>query len=381
MASTKESLSPVLVLGGNGIVGYHIITLLLQQDQGPIYSLSRNPTSNTSNHIAGVTYIRGDISDSARLTQVLKEVQPKVIFQTAAPRASDTSITASQFHDGIIKGTKNVIDCAMKAPSVKALIYTSTAGVLRGYEYFNADETYPLWSETDNVIPYMKLKAEADTMVREANTSLGENGQGLLTVALRPTNIYGEHDTQWVPSNLELLKAGQNRVQIGGGRNGCEPAWAGNVAMAHVLAARKLLEETEKEVDGDMRVAGEAFIVHDGKSIPLWEMIRMTRRAAGDTTQEKDLIVIPAWVAWTLVAIIEWMYWIFTLGTKQPPLSLSRLYISVTVCNVTSSIEKARKRLGYGPVVDQEGNMRRAVEWELGNNAEKWKDLPYFKKR
>ncbi len=120
-----------------------------------------------------------------------------------------------------------------------------------------------------------------------------------------------------------------------------------------------------------LRVDGEAFNISDGDPQPFGDFCRHAWRYARDTTKPEDVTVIPGWIALGMASTIEWTFRLFTLGLVRPPIKMSRLYIQVTIYNSTFNIDKARKRLGYEPIVDHEGNMKRSIEWELKNRQRK----------
>ena len=73
--------------------------------------------------------------------------------------------------------------------------------------------------------------------------------------------------------------------------------------------------------------------------------------------------VMPLWLIVMMASIGEWLYWVFTLGQKQPEMRkadmeyLDRGYIF--------SIDKAKERLGYQPLVTIEEGVNRGVSWAL----------------
>ena len=375
MLSTTDTestrLESVLVFGGCRFIGYHIVKhLLLEPDCGTISVASRNPSAN---RLEKVNYFTCDISSKESVSKLLATVKPQIIIHASSPSASDPAITPAEHHNTIVLGTMNVLACATAAPSVKVLVYTSTAAVAKGYEHYNVDETAPLWEPNSKAIPYMKAKAQADIAVREANTPLGSQGNGLLTATLRLPLVYGERDTQYIPSQLNAVKAKQTKVQLGNGKNQIQPVYAGNVAIAHILAVKSLLQS----VNGPktLRVDGEAFLIHDGEPQYFWDFCRMTWRHAGDTTTTKELKVIPGGLALGLASTVEYAFAIFTLGQKRPPLAMNRLFIQYTVYNTTYSIEKARTRLGFNPISDHDGNLKRSIAWEIEHDPQRWEGL------
>lgn len=62
---------------------------------------------------------------------------------------------------------------------------------------------------------------------------LKANGHGrLATVALRPSNIYGEHDPLFIPLAVQKAREGKMKYRIGNGT--MMPTYAGNAAHAHI---------------------------------------------------------------------------------------------------------------------------------------------------
>ncbi|KAF4626754.1 hypothetical protein G7Y89_g11400 [Cudoniella acicularis] len=330
--------------------------------------MSRNPTSNIHE---GAEYYAGDITSKTCVSKLLEIIKPQVIFHAAAPLAHDTSITAKGYHQIIVEGTESVISCAKSAPSVKALVFTSSALVARGHKHLDIDESAPLWEQnTTDIPPYMKAKTLADIIVREANTKLDSQGNGLLTVALRPHGIYGTSDTILIPKIMEVVPQKWTKYQIGDNKTFHSPSFAGSIAVAHILAARKLLESDS--IPAELRVDGEAFFINEGP-ILFWDFCHVMWRVMGVDVQKKDVVVVPVWLILGIVYVVELLFGIFTLRQKRPPAEMTTFGIKTVVSNYTYNTEKARKRLGFVPVCDLEENLRKCIEWEFENHPEKWK--------
>lgn len=382
MSEKVNPLGSVLVIGGCGFIGFHVVDALLQQpDCTSITVVSRNPDRNRLN---GVSYVAGDITDKKTLLRIVKDVRPQVVFDLASPRANDSTVPPAEHYATTIEGTKTLVSCLQATPSVKALIYTSTTAVAAGYQHHNISETAPLWSLSSSAPVYFKAKAFADNYIRQ------QNGPGLKTCTLRLPMVYGERDTQYIPGQLAALNAGQTKIQLGDGKNCVEPTYVGNVAAANILAARKLLEaaaaagDKDGDKDGDGGVAGEAFHITDGDPQPFWAFTRQTWAAAQPATPLpplSEIIVVPAWLALSLATLIERAFWICTFGRVRPPLNISRLFIQYTVYESTYCIEKARRRLGYEPVGDRGGRrLREAVQWEIRVNGGQYPNIVSEKK-
>ena len=357
MASNSEPvLGTVVVVGGCGFLGFHIVRALSQDPAcTSVVVLSRQPTKNLQD---GVKHYSCDITDLDKTRTLLNEIQPRAIMHTASPMAIDPTAKAHHFHSTNVRGTENLLTCAAEIPSIKAFVFTSTVNVVAGSPHVNVSEQQPLWEPTSKTIPYWLSKAAADKLVR-ASTS-----EQLATVTLRLPVIYGERDNQFIPAQLAAYRNKQTGVQLGDNKNLTDQVYAGNAATAHVLAAKALLNPTLARGP----VAGEAFNITDGAPIFFWDFCRIVWRAAGDTTELKDVKVIPAWLALQMANVTEGLYWITTFGSKRPK-TLNRLTVEFCLRTYTYDISKARRVLGYEPEVNREAVIKKAIEWETAKEG------------
>lgn len=355
MQSANKPLGSVLVVGGCGFVGFHIVRRLLEdQSCSSVAVLSRNPSSN---RLAGVTYHAGDITSPETIQSLLAEIQPTIIIHSASPISFPNNADESQFYNVNVKGTQNLLECAAAAPSVKALIYTSSMTVMANTEFISLKESAPLHTATSRGSYYSRTKAIADASVLAAI-----DPKGLRTTCLRLVAVYGERDNQVIPGGLGALREGRQRFQIGDNSNLTDWVSVGNVATAHLLAAKALLADVEGRTAP--KVAGEAFFISDGASLPFWDFQRKVWAAAGDRTPATEVRVVPARLVLALASIVDWMYWIFTFGQMRPKI-FTRHVIEFACLTRTYSIEKARERLGYVPARDMDKTIQEGVGWAL----------------
>ena len=341
----------VLIVGGCGFVGYHIVDAFVQHSTwSSVHVMSRDPSRN---QIEGVHYHSGSITSFEQTQSLLAEVQPSLIIHTASPTASGDA-RGDCFYDINVKGTQNLLKAAVVSNHVKMLIYTSTVEVMEGSSHNFLTEDAQLCATSSRAEYYAKTKAVADQAVLDTN---GKGG--LRTLCLRLALVYGERDNQCIPGTLHALQQGRHRYQIGDNKSLFDCVSAPNVAQSHLLAAQALLRQPE---DKGGKVDGEAFFVTDGNPVPFWTFERLIWHAAGDKTAPEDVTVIPAWFMLGLASAVEWLYWAFTLGLKRPKV-LRRQIMTYTCCPRTYSIEKARARLGYKPVDDRDEQIRRGVNW------------------
>ena len=140
--------------------------------------------------------------------------------------------------------------------------------------------------------------------------------------------------------------------------------WIENAATAHILAAKALLDPSR----ASGRVDREAFIISDGTAVPFWHHARLILTIARGRNQHDlvDVTILPRWTAFAIASILEWIYWIFTLGMKKPPVAMSETAMTYCVNTHTYNTEKVRHRLHFHPVADHDAVIKEAVEWELG---------------
>ena len=348
----------VLVVGGCGFVGYHIVNAFIQDSTwSSIHVMSRHPSRNQVN---GAHYHSGSLTSFEQLTSLLTKIQPSLIIHTASPVAVGNA-SNSYFYETNVKGTRNLLKAAIASDHVKTFIYTSSVTVMKGssHDFISEDAEMITAASPDEY--YVKTKAIADQAVLDAN------GTGRLrTLCLRLAGVYGERDSQMIPESLNVLRSGRHRYQIGDNKALFDWVSATNAARSHLLAAKSLLlGEPEDVASGKKKkVDGEAFFITDGHPIPFWDLHHQIWSAAGDKTAPNEIIIIPAYIMLILASIVEWLYWAFTMGLKKPK-TLRRHYMAFTCYTWTYSIKKARDRLGYEPVDDREEQVQRGVEWAL----------------
>lgn len=349
------SLGRVIVVGGCGFLGSHIVNLLVQRHPQTQISVVDLRTSLNRSSSSNVSYHDGDITDFAAIKLLFSQIGPDVIIHTASPIFN----AKNEIHTKVnVDGTKNLLKAAQET-GVKAFVYTSSASVILGpdIELVNADETWPLVTGAAQPEFYTTTKAYGETAVLEANRT----PSNFLTCAIRPSGIFGEGDVQILPKMITALRKGQSKFQIGDNNNLFDFTYVENVAHGHLLAVQALLHshsmlpriplDTEK-------VDGEAFFITNGQPVYFWDFARAVWRAGGDTLPLSGVWHLSQDFAWAIGGILEWGFWV--LG-KTP--NLTRQQVRYSTMTKYHSIEKARNRLGYEPVVDLGEGIKRGVRY------------------
>ncbi|WP_116134028.1 UDP-glucose 4-epimerase GalE [Tropicimonas sp. IMCC34043] len=172
----------VLVCGGAGYIGSHMVRLLQEAGHGVV--VFDNLSQGHEQAIAGVTLERGDLLNPADLAGVFDRHNVDAVIHFAALIAVGESVAAPDlYYRNNVVGTLNLLD-AMRAAGVEKLVFSSTAAVFGNPLTDLIDETHPLAP----INPYGWSKRMVEQMLSDMATAYG-----LRSVCLRYFNAAGAH--------------------------------------------------------------------------------------------------------------------------------------------------------------------------------------------
>jgi sterol-4alpha-carboxylate 3-dehydrogenase (decarboxylating) len=347
MEKSRVNLSGqhVLVTGGTGFLGSHIVTALLEQH--PDVKLSvldiTKPTDWKPPRRA-VEFYQADITRPDEVQTAISDANPTILIHSAGivPAGSDrySNRLREPVYSVNVEGTKNVLSAA-KAAKVKAFIYTGSITIItddNANDYRNFDESTPIGNA---FLIYGASKALAEPLI------LAENSEDFRTCALRPSVICGPGDTQLVPTIHACIAKGETPFIIGEATNLYDFTYVTNVADAHVLAVENLLTTAT--------AAGEAFLITNGEPMPFRDFCLAVWANFGHVP--KFQVTIPVSVASVVGFIAERATWL--LGTQA---TLSRGSVRDYTQTAYANISKARRVLGYEPRVGLDEGLKIACE-------------------
>lgn len=312
------------VTGGSGFIGGTLIRRLVD-DGWTVRALARSESSANKVRAAGAIPALGDLDDAAAMQTAAEGCE--YAFHAAA--ALGEWGKREDYIRGNVDGTRNALE-ACRAAGVRRFVHVGTeAALLVGQALVNADETVPLRPDSKAHYPATKAMAE--------QTVLDANGGGFETVVLRPRLVWGPGDTTILPALKEAVEAGKF-AWIGGGKHLTSTTHVDNVVEGLVLAATK-------------GSPGNAYFVTDGEPVVFREFVTKLLGTAGVEVPKRNM---PAGIAKAVAAVAEGTWGL--LGRDSAP-PLTRLAVWLSALECTIDISKARRELGYEPVITVDRGM------------------------
>ena len=227
----------VLVIGGAGFIGSHVVAELLRTDVGQVTiydNLTRGKVANLSESLADprcrVFPDGGDVRDTDVLRRAMDGIDGVVHLAAMwLLHCKDYPRTA---FDVNIAGTFNVLEACVQA-GVKRLVYSSSASVYGDAVEVPMTEEHPF----NNRNFYGATKIAGEAMCRAFH-----DRNGLSYVGLRYMNVYGPHQDQTaaytgvIPIMLNKIDANETPVINGDGSQAYDFVTARDAARCNVLA-------------------------------------------------------------------------------------------------------------------------------------------------
>ncbi len=319
----------VLVTGGTGFVGSHLVRRLLSRKH-QVTSLDKNPgLVDDELRALGATLISGSVTDSADVDRAVDGQD--LVFHLASPFGD--ILQPDQAYWAIeVEGTRHVL-AAAERHGVQRVIHCSTQGV-------HGIITDPPGDEESPIAPrdyYCYSKAEGEKVAREFMA------RGLDVVIVRPTSVYGPGDTRGWLKLFRMVSKGWF-VMVGSGRTLNHPIYVENLVDLFELAAAA------------PQARGRTYLAGDDEALTLTELVRAVTRAIGGTVR---IFRFPSYrIAWYVSGLTEA---IFRAIKIKPPLFRRRLSWFIT--NRQFRNDRARAELGYRPRVKLDEGLAQTAAW------------------
>ena len=308
----------VFVTGGSGFIGGKLIESLVR-DGHEVRALARSDAAAAAVASRGAEPVPGDLGDRAALEAGAAGCE--LAFHSAAKLGE--SGPWPEFERVNVEGTASVA-AACAAAGTTRLVHVSTEAVLiAGDPLVRVDELAP--RRPDSAAPYPRSKALAEEAALAAT--------GVETVIVRPRFVWGAGDTTLLPQIAARVRSGRF-AWIGGGGQLTDTTHVRNVVHGLRLA-------------GERGRDGEIYFITDGEPVVFREFVSELIRTQGLEPPSRS---IPAPLAGALAALAEGAWRRLPLP-GSPPVSRFAVWVSSQECTI--DIAKARRELGYEPVVSR----------------------------
>jgi dihydroflavonol-4-reductase len=278
----------ILVTGGTGLVGSHLISALVEQGKR-VKAIYRSviPEFKGSDK---VEWQQADILDILSLESVMQNIDQ--VYHCAAVVSFSPKKRDALYHTNI-EGTINIVNASLDAGVKKLLFVSSVAALGRIRKDTMVNETMN-WSKETSNSEYGKTKYLAEMEVWRGAA------EGLNSVVVNPTIILGESD--WTKGSTEIFKTIYN-----------EFPWytqgvSGFVDVKDVVKAMILLMESD--------IAGERFILN-GDNVPYKKLFDEIAGGFGRKAPYKKVTPFLAELVWRYEGIKGRLTGIDPLLTKE----------------------------------------------------------------
>ncbi|MDR4481143.1 MAG: SDR family oxidoreductase [Nitrospira sp.] len=227
----------VLVTGGAGFIGSHVVDRLLQEGHDVVV-VDNLVTGKRKNVPKAVQFYKLDI-ENPKLERIFRNERPSVVFHLAAQMNVRRSVEDPMFDAQVnVLGTLNVLEQASKHGARK-VIFSSSGGAIYGEQLaFPAPETHI----TQPLSPYGISK-----LCGEHYLSYYHRLSGIQVVSLRYANVYGprqdpEGEAGVVAIFIQKMLRGEQAVVNGNGRQTRDFVFVEDVVESNLMAMGPAVE-------------------------------------------------------------------------------------------------------------------------------------------
>ncbi len=331
----KITGSKILVTGGAGFIGSHIVESLVKMgaEVSVLDNLAFGFLENLKHVESDIEFIQGDILDIDLLRKVMKgkdiishqAAQLEIFLATSNPYWDlkvNTEGSLAVFEEAKKAGVKKVINAS------SACVYGQKKGLTR-----EDDSRHPNWS-------YGVSKLAAEEYGRIYN-----NYHGLPVVSLRYSIVYGEREWLRRVLSLFLKRAiqGEPPVVFGDGSQVRDFVYVGDVVDAH-----------NKCIEFD-NINGEVFNIGTGIGVTIREL---AQKISALFLDGKEVI---------FEQINEGEESKIIHGKRRNTAELKSMLLDIS---------KAREKLNWEPATSLDEGLQREFEWAK-ENQHRWKHIVY----
>ena len=191
----------ILVTGGAGFIGSHIVEYLVQRGDSVtvVDNLNTGKIENLKSVFKKINFAQIDIRDFKVLKNLMENIDG-VFHQAAMASVQDSFRIPEKFHDVNVNGTENIFKIA-KEFGIK-VVYASSSSVYGDTSILPTTES----DEKRPINPYAKTKLEKDKLAEQYAKN------GLKVIGLRYFNVFGPRQSKEYAGVIKLFL---ERIQQG----------------------------------------------------------------------------------------------------------------------------------------------------------------------
>ena len=340
----KNENPNILITGGAGFLGSRIVKELLCDDTpikpGKISVFDLKAYEGQTDN--KVEIIRGDIRDKNAVEKACQGID--IVIHCAAIIDWGTR-TKEEVLSVNLGGTKNII-ASCKKNRVNNLVFTSSLdAVFSGKPLVNINEDQPYPDAYHTV--YCESKVLGEKAVLEAGSP------DLKTCILRPSDIYGEADPYHMDALIDMAKSGFY-VRLGNGTSKCQHVYVGNMAHAHVLAAKALWTDNKKVIQ-------QIYFISDANGVNFFKFFDQIVSGAGYKIFPKN-VWLPFTLAYAIGSISEFIAVLWRPIKHYNP-KFSRFAVLYTCLDFTFSTRKAIEDFNFQPKYSRKESLQNTIAY------------------
>jgi UDP-glucose 4-epimerase len=282
---SKTALPCVVVAGGAGYIGSHMVRMLLESGFHPV--VVDNLATGHAQAVGEATFRQGDIGDAAFMAPLLREFQPQCVMHFAAASLVGESMTApARYWRNNLVQTLSLLDTMVEC-GVKQFIFSSTAAVYGNPVEVPITEQHP----QNPINPYGNSKLAVEKALQDYSRA-----SALRSITLRYFNAAGAHpdgsigerhepETHLIPLVLQVASGRRKEIARFGSQfptpdGSCirDYIHVQDLCSAHLLALRKLGEGAATTV----------YNLGNGNGHSVNEVIEAARRVTGHPIPVRD---------------------------------------------------------------------------------------------
>jgi nucleoside-diphosphate-sugar epimerase len=327
----------IVITGATGFLGFNTARWLKNKGH-EVTGLGRNLSRGERLKDVGVSFIPCTLAETSLYSPALSGAD--VVVHCAALSAPWGR--PDVFHAANVQGTQHILDESRKQKVPRFIHISSPSIYFRFEDALDIDEATPIKPPFPSL--YSATKFAAEEVVDAA-------GEDIFCVTLRPRGIFGPGDETLLPRLIRVAKK-RGLPRLGEGKNIIDLTYVDNVSHAIELCL------------GSSEISrGQKYNITNGNPVELWPFLDNLFTRLELPISPKSL---PYKRADFLARVLEWTY--STLPLKGEP-ALTRYTVGLLAKSQTLSLTKARRELGYEPLISMEEGLERAIAWLKENKT------------